>query len=109
MFDIAFAADAAATSSMWSGVFLIVSIFFLFWFLIIRPQSKKMKEHQNLVNSLQRGDKVLTHSGIIGKITKVGDTNFTIEIANNVEVLIDKNYIARKYEPVATQSKPTKK
>ncbi|QRN40830.1 MAG: preprotein translocase subunit YajC [Neisseriaceae bacterium] len=108
MFDIAFAAEPAATSSLLSGTFLIISIFFLFWFLIIRPQSKKIKEHQNLINSLQRGDKVLTHSGIIGKITKIGETTFTIESANNVELLIDKNYITRKYEPVTTQSKSSK-
>lgn len=103
------ATNTHVTSNIWSSVFLITSILILFWFLIIRPQSKKIKEHQILINQLQRGDKVLTHSGIIGKITKINDTTCTLEIADNVNIIIDKNYIAGQYESVKSSNISTKK
>ncbi|MFH4354016.1 MAG: preprotein translocase subunit YajC [Neisseriaceae bacterium] len=101
------ATTSAQASPLWSGMVLIAAIFLLFWMLIIRPQTKKLKDHQNLVNSLQRGDKILMHSGIIGKILKIEDKTFIVQIANNVEITVDKAYVAMKYEPNSASIKTT--
>ena len=65
----------------------IVLIFIVFYFLLIRPQQKKAKEHRDMVEAVKRGDQVVTAGGIIGKVTKVGDEGrVTVEIAPNVRV-----------------------
>ena len=62
----------------------------IFYFLMWRPQSKRAKEHKNLVTSLSKGDEVITNGGIVGKITKVTEDFIAIEIAENVEIKIQK-------------------
>lgn len=69
-------------------------IFVLFWFLLIRPQTKRMKEHQAMLAAIQRGDKVMTNGGILGKVTKVTDEELTVEIAQGTKVQIRKGMIA---------------
>ena len=75
----------------------IVLMFVLLWFLMIRPQMKKAKEHQKLVTELAKGDEVVTQGGIAGKIVKVGDNYVTLEISEGkdgpIEVLIQKQAI----------------
>ena len=67
----------------------IVLIFIVFYFLLIRPQQKRAKEHRDMVEAVKRGDQVVTAGGIIGKVTKVGDEGrVTVEIAPNVRVEI---------------------
>lgn len=67
----------------------IVLIFIVFYFLLIRPQQKKAKEHRDMVEAVKRGDQVVTAGGIIGKVTKVGDEGrITVEIAPTVRVEI---------------------
>lgn len=67
----------------------IVLIFIVFYFLLIRPQQKKAKEHRDMVEAVKRGDQVVTAGGIIGKVTKVGEEGrVTVEIAPNVRVEI---------------------
>ncbi len=67
----------------------IILIFIVFYFLLIRPQQKKAKEHRDMVEAVKRGDQVVTAGGIIGKVTKVGDEGrVTVEIAPNVRVEI---------------------
>jgi preprotein translocase subunit YajC len=63
-----------------------VLMFVIFWFLLIRPQQKKMKEQLDMQSNLQRGEEVVTTSGIIGKITGVAERVVTLEIADNVRV-----------------------
>jgi preprotein translocase subunit YajC len=63
-----------------------VLMFVIFWFLLIRPQQKKMKEQLDMQSNLQRGEEVVTASGIIGKITGVAERVVTLEIADNVRV-----------------------
>lgn len=72
-----------------------ILIFVVFYFLLIRPQQKKQKEHQALLNGLQSGDKVVTNGGIHGKVTKVGDTVITVEIAEKVRIQLDRQQVAR--------------
>ena len=62
----------------------------IFYFLLIRPQQKKAKEHQALVSKLQAGDEVVTTGGILGKVTEVGDSFVTIEVAEGVRMKVQK-------------------
>jgi len=87
------AAGTAQTSqapSPWINLVLLGGMVVVFYFLLWRPQSKRQKEHQNLVGSLSKGDEVVTNGGLLGKITKVNDNFITIEIANNIEVNVQK-------------------
>jgi preprotein translocase subunit YajC len=82
----------------------LLLIFAIMYFLLIRPQQKKMKEHQNMVSSLRRGDQVVTQGGLIGKVTKVKDDNeIEVELAEGVKVRVVQSTIAQvisKTEPV---------
>ena len=67
----------------------IILIFVIMYFLLIRPQQKKIKEHKNMVDNLRRGDQVLTQGGIIGKITKVKEgEEIEVELAKDVKVSV---------------------
>ena len=82
----------------------IILIFAIMYFLLIRPQQKKMKEHQAMVEAVRRGDQVVTQGGLIGKVSKVkeGDNEIEVEIAEGVKVRVVKSTIAQvlnKTEP----------
>ena len=67
----------------------IILIFVIMYFLLIRPQQKKIKEHKNMVDNLRRGDQVLTQGGIIGKVSKIKDeSEIEVEIAANTKVRV---------------------
>lgn len=89
----------------------IVLIFVVFYFLLFRPQQKKIKAHREMMANLRRGDKVLTAGGIYGKISRVvSDTEVEIDIAPNVRVSVAKMTISEviaKTEPAADESKDT--
>ncbi len=84
------AAQAPVAPSPWINVFLLVGMVVIFYFLLWRPQSKRQKEHQTLVNGLNKGDEIITSGGLLGKIVKVSDNFVSIEIANNVTVNVQK-------------------
>ena len=65
----------------------------VFYFLMIRPQQKKMKEHEQMVSSLQKGEEVITRAGIIGKIHGIADKFITLEVDQNVRIKVLKNQI----------------
>ena len=71
--------------------FALISL--VFYFLMIRPQQKKMKEHEEMVSTLQKGEEVITRSGIIGKIHGIADKFITLEVDQNVRIKILKNQI----------------
>jgi preprotein translocase subunit YajC len=83
----------------------LILIFVIMYFLLIRPQQKKVKEHQAMVAALRRGDEVVTQGGLIGKITKVkDDTEIEVELASGVKVRVVRPTIAQvrsKTEPAA--------
>lgn len=86
----AFAQDAAAGGpSAMSNILFIVAIFAVFYFLLIRPQQKRAKQHREMVSSVRRGDTVVTAGGIVGKVAKVesGD-EVMVEIADGVRVRV---------------------
>lgn len=91
----AHAADAAAPQGGGLSFTLMFVIFFLFiYFAIWRPQSKRAKEQSSLMNSLAKGDEVMTIGGMVGKISKISDQYITLSIANNVEILMQKTSVA---------------
>ena len=71
-----------------------VAIIVLFYFMLIRPQMKRQKEHKNMVAEMAKGDEVITNGGLLGKITKVGDDFLTLSIADNIEVKVQNQQIA---------------
>lgn len=93
----AFAQDASpAAPSAFQGLFPIVLIIVIFYFLIIRPQNKKMKEHRAMIDAIQRGDKVVTAGGIHGKVTRVEDGGqLRVKIDDEVEVTVEQSTISR--------------
>ncbi|MGI9335946.1 MAG: preprotein translocase subunit YajC [Gammaproteobacteria bacterium] len=72
----------------------IVLIFAVFYFLMIRPQQKRAKEHKAMVEALNKGDEVVTNGGVLGKITKVGDHFVTIEVAQGSEMRVQRGAVA---------------
>ncbi|MFV0244850.1 MAG: preprotein translocase subunit YajC [Qingshengfaniella sp.] len=100
----AFAQAGGAGSALTSFVPLIL-IFAIMYFLMIRPQQKKVKQHQAMVEGLRRGDQIVTQGGLIGKVTKVKeDGELEVELAENVRVRVVKATVAQvlsKTEPAA--------
>ena len=83
----------------------LILIFAIMYFLLIRPQQKKVKEHQNMVTALRRGDQVVTQGGLIGKVTKVKEENeIEVEVATGVKVRVVQNTIGQ----VLSKTEPAK-
>ena len=72
----------------------IVVIFVVFYFLLIRPQQKRAKEHRQMVEALSKGDEVVTNGGLLGKITDVGESFLTVEIADGLSVHVQRASVA---------------
>jgi len=89
----AYAQDAAQPGGLMSFLPLII-IFIIFYFLLIRPQMKRAKEHKKLVSELATGDEVVTNGGLLGRITKVGESFITVELADNVQIKVQRHAIA---------------
>ena len=90
-------AEGAAAAPQGAGVeqlFIMVAIFAVFYFLLIRPQTKRAKEHRKMVSELAKGDEVVTNGGIYGKITKISDDNVEVEIADNMTVHMQRQAIS---------------
>jgi len=77
----------------WSMILMLVVVFAIMYFMMIRPQQKRQKEIQKMRESMKVGDKVVTAGGIHGKIKEISDTTFLIEIAENVKIRVDKNSV----------------
>jgi preprotein translocase subunit YajC len=100
------AAGGASGGSAFASFIPIILIFVVFYFLLIRPNQKRMKDHQAMLSSIRRGDKVVTNGGIIGMVTKVieDERELQVEIAENVRVRVRQDMIANvlgKTEPVS--------
>ena len=88
MFELFIAAVAGAGEAppAWVTFLPIVGMVLIFWFLIIRPQMKRQKEHQEKVGGIKRGDQVVTAGGLVGKVAKVDDDYVEIDLAKDVRV-----------------------
>ncbi|MFV2056911.1 MAG: preprotein translocase subunit YajC [Thiohalomonadales bacterium] len=88
------AAGASAGDPGFMGFLPLIIIFALFYFLLIRPQSKKAKQHRAMVDALAKGDEVVTNGGLLGKATKVDEGFVSVEIADGVVVQVQKQSVA---------------
>lgn len=82
-------AGGSGSTIFFLGQFVLIGL--IFWFLIIRPQQKRAKEHQAVIDAVKRGDQVVTAGGIVGKVTKVEDRMVEVEIASGVKVRVIKS------------------
>ncbi len=93
MISLAHAQTAAASSDPTGGFMQLLPMILMFvvlWFLMVRPQMKKAKEHKALIAAIAKGDEVVTSGGLIGKVVKVGENYVTLEIAEGTEVVVQK-------------------
>lgn len=86
-------ADPNAQGGGFESLFFLAAIFVVFYFFIIRPQSKRQKEIQDKVNALKKGDKVVTTGGIIGIVSSIEDTEVLIEVDKDVKIRLMKSAI----------------
>ena len=105
-------AGADSTMALLYNLFPFAIIFVVFYFLMIRPQQRRLKAHQEMITNLKRGDIVVTSGGLIGKVKSVADDEARVEIATNVEVRVIRGTITEvrtRGEPApANDSKPAK-
>lgn len=87
------AAPAQQPGALTSFIPLIL-IFVVFYFLLIRPQSKRAKEHRKMVSELKAGDEVVTSGGVLGKVTEAGEQFLTVEVADGVVLKIQRNTVS---------------
>jgi preprotein translocase subunit YajC len=100
----AYAQDAAGgTAAVVMQLLPLILIFAVFYFLLIRPQQKKMKEHRTMLSALKRNDKIITAGGLVGTVTKVRDDSdeVEVEIAPNVRVTVVRGTIGSVIKPPA--------
>ena len=91
-------AAAAAGSDLQSSLMSmlpLVLMFVVLYFVMIRPQMKKQKEHRSMIEALAKGDEIATAGGLIGKVTKLGDSYLTLEIAAGVEVQVQRSAVVQ--------------
>ena len=88
------AAPASGTGGMLSTLLLPIVFIAVMYFLMIRPQMKRQKEHRGMLDKLQRGDEVITSGGIAGTVSEIGDNFVSVEISNGVQVRVQRGAIA---------------
>lgn len=82
----------------------LIVLFAIFYFLIIRPQQKQAKAHKEMLNALTKGDKIVTNGGLIVEVVKAEEDYLKIRISDDVVAKLDRNFVARKYEPTTTEA-----
>lgn len=91
----AMAADSAAPASSGTSTLIMMALFaVVFYFLLIRPQSKRQKEHKSMIGSIQKGDEVVTNGGILGKVVKISDNFIVLNVGGNVEMKFQKQSVS---------------
>ncbi len=92
-----------------AGFIPIILIFVVFYFLLIRPQQKRAKQHKEMIQNLQKGDEIITSGGLYGKIVGITDEFITLEVAENVKVKVARNFISTKLNGQKNPTKEVKK
>ena len=106
-------AQAAAPSGGAAGflgnpMFMILAMFAIMYFLVLRPQSKKAKEHQKMLSELKKGDDVITQGGIIGKISGMKDNELTLQVQEGVRLRVARSAVTGLYTGGAAAATPAK-
>ena len=101
----AYAQSTAVGGSLFELLFPLVMVFAIIYFMILRPQQKRQREHVSMVEALRRGDTVITQGGLVGKVAKVADDEIEIDIAENTRVSVIKTMIIS----VRAKGEPAKK
>ena len=99
MLEFLAAGRAAAEPPCWISMLPIVGMVAIFWFLLIRPQMKRQKDHQTRIAAVKKGDQVVTAGGLLGKVIKVDDQYAEIEIAQGVRVKAVKSTLGDIVQP----------
>ena len=92
---LAAAAAPSGATALFFNVAPLVMIFVIFWFLMIRPQQRRMKEHQAAIMAVKKGDRVVTGGGLIGKVIKVGENEVEVELGQGVRVQAVKSTLSQ--------------
>lgn len=87
------AAAGGGVESLLQGPLMLVLMFGVLYFVMIRPQMKRQKEHKAMIEALAKGDEVITSGGMIGRIAKLGETYLAVEIANGVEIQVQRSAV----------------
>lgn len=90
----ALAQDSAGGGGLLQSLIMFVPLILIFYFLLIRPQSQRQKKHREMIDAVKKGDTVVTAGGLIGKVTKVAETEVTVELADGVRVRSLKGMLA---------------
>lgn len=91
----AYAQEAPSMGGGMLPTLIMVGLFFVFmYFMIIRPQMKRQKDHRKLIDGLEKGNEVITQGGVAGKVREVGENFLVIEVANNVQIRVQKQSIS---------------
>lgn len=88
------AAPAAGQPDMFGALLPFIILFVVFYFLLIRPQQKRAKEHRKMIENIAKGDEVVTGGGLVGKVVDLGDNFIEVEVADNVHVKIQRQMLA---------------
>jgi preprotein translocase subunit YajC len=89
----AYAQASGASDAGIMNIGMLVLMLVVFWFILIRPQRKRAKDHKAMVEALEKGAEVVTAGGIVGRITKIGDGYVTLEIADNTEIVVQRQAV----------------
>ncbi len=112
--DVAHAMGAAGQQAQGGpmgalGSFLpLILMFAIFYFLLIRPQQKKAKEHKAMLDGIQRGDRILTAGGLFGRVMGVDGNELTVELAEGFQVKVERSYVAGLVNPTKKEEKKDK-
>ena len=88
------ASGPSTTNAVMSQLLLFLPLILIFYFLLIRPQQQRAKQHRAMIEAIRRNDTIVTTGGLIGKVTKVGDQELTIELGDGVRVRLVKGMVA---------------
>lgn len=90
----AWAEELPASGSAWTSLLPLIILFVVFYFLLIRPQTNRVKEHKKMVDSLAKGDEIVTNGGLLGRIIELGDNFIVLEVAPNLNVKVQRHAIS---------------
>lgn len=88
------AAPVGAAASPWQPIIMLVIFGLIFYFMLIRPQSKRAKEHKAMLEAIQKGDEVVTIGGIVGKIVKIKDQFVVVALNDNEQIIVQKHAVS---------------